>query len=135
MLSAYGIPMLSDEGGFTSSYVKFDEGGQRTICAFAFPSTWVGTDKGGGLLTASNYQTGDGVILNVDPGKANAIQDLSALAIAAETTPSGGLAKVCLACVCPNDLFAAFERVAPSTEHRSTWFGFRLVVRPRCCRH
>ncbi|CAM9244422.1 unnamed protein product [Scytosiphon promiscuus] len=94
VLSAYGIPMINDDGGFTSSYVKFDEGGQRTICAFAFPSSWVGSTRGSRLFAASNYQTGDDLILNVAQTEANTVQDLSALAIAAETMPSEGLAKV-----------------------------------------
>lgn len=95
MLSAYGIPMIGNEGKFTSSYFKLDDGGQSTICAFAYPDHWVETKKRDGLITAANYQTGDGLILNVGTsGEAKAIGDLSALDIVAEATPSEGVAKV-----------------------------------------
>lgn len=56
--------------------------------------------KRDGLVTAANYQTGDGLILNVieAPGKASSIDRISALALAAEATPSQGVVKVGAAC-------------------------------------
>lgn len=102
MLSAYGIPMISNEGEkFTSSYVKLEDGGQSTICAFAYPANWVETKKRDGLMTAANYQTGDGLVLNVGaPGKAKAVGDLRALEIVAEAIPSEGVAKVWSSLLC-----------------------------------
>lgn len=95
MLAAYGVPMINDEGKFTSSYIKLDDGGQQTICAFAFPANWVKVQKKGGSMTAANYQSGDGLVFDVGaPRKARAIGDVSALTIVAESTPSDGVAKV-----------------------------------------
>ncbi|CAM9217385.1 unnamed protein product [Ectocarpus fasciculatus] len=95
VLSAYGIPMIAEDGGFTSSYVKVEDNGQGTVCAFAYPVGWVEKKKGDGLATAANYQTGDSLSLNVGaPSKAKTIGDVGALAIAAEATPSEGAAKV-----------------------------------------
>lgn len=95
MLAAYGVPMISDDGKFTSSYIKLDDGGQRTICAFAFPANWVEANKREGFMTAANYQSGDGLVFNVGaPRKAKAIGDVSVLTIVAESTPSDGVAKV-----------------------------------------
>lgn len=94
MLAAYGVPMISDDGKFTSTYIKLDDGGERTICAFAFPANWVEAKNRDGFMTAANYQSGDGLVFNVGPQKAKAIGDVSALAIVAESTPSGGVAKV-----------------------------------------
>lgn len=94
VLSAYGMPMISNEGKFTSSYVKLDDGEQSTICAFAYPANWVET-KRGGFMTAANYQTGDSLVFNVGTaGKAKAIGDLRTLDIVADATPSEGVAKV-----------------------------------------
>lgn len=94
MLAAYGVPMISDEGKFTSTYIKLNDGGQKTICAFAFPANWVEA-KREGFMTAANYQSGDGLVFNVGtPHKAKAIGDIGALTIVAESTPSGGVAKV-----------------------------------------
>lgn len=65
------------------------------MCAFAYPVGWVEKKKGDGLATAANYQTGDSLSLTVGaPSKAKTIQDVSALAIAADATPSEGAAKV-----------------------------------------
>lgn len=95
MLAAYGVPMIGDDGKFTSSYIKLDDGGQRTICAWAYPANWVEANKRGGFMTAANYQSGDGLVFSVGlPQKAKAIGDVSPLIIVAETTPSGGVAKV-----------------------------------------
>lgn len=94
MLAAYGIPMISDEGKFTSTYMTSNDDGQSTICAFAFPANWVEA-KRDGFMTAANYQSGDGLVFNVGaPQKAKAIGDVSTLSIVAESTPSGGVAKV-----------------------------------------
>lgn len=95
VLAAYGVPMISDEGKFTSTYIKLDDGGQRTICAFSFPANWVEAKKREGFMTAANYQSGDGLVFNVgEPQKAKTIGDVSGLSIVAESTPSGGVAKV-----------------------------------------
>lgn len=91
MLAAYGVPMISDEGKFGSTYIKLD----GIICAFAFPASWVEANKRDGFMTAANYQSGDGLVFNVGaPQKAKAIGDVSALSIVEESTPSGGVAKV-----------------------------------------
>ncbi|CAB1110474.1 unnamed protein product [Ectocarpus sp. CCAP 1310/34] len=95
VLSAYGIPMIAEDGGFTSSYVKVEDNGQETVCAYAYPVGWVEKKKADGFATAANYQTGDSLSLNMGaPSKAKTIGDVSALAIAAEATPSEGAAKV-----------------------------------------
>lgn len=91
MLAAYGVPMISDEGKFGSTYIKLD----GIICAFAFPASWVEANKRDGFMTAANYQSGDGLVFNVGaPQKAKAIGDVSALSIVKESIPSGGVAKV-----------------------------------------
>lgn len=52
--------------------------------------------KKDGLMSAANYQSGDGVTLDADPapGGVTSINKLTALAIAAETTPAQGVVKV-----------------------------------------
>ncbi|CAN0485263.1 unnamed protein product, partial [Ectocarpus sp. 12 AP-2014] len=59
VLSAYGIPMIAEDGAFTSSYVKVEDNGQGTVCAYAYPVGWVEKKKADGFTTAANYQTGD----------------------------------------------------------------------------
>lgn len=47
-------------------------------------------------MSAANYQTGDGLLLNVSEakGKYSSIWDVDAVAIATESTPSQGIVKV-----------------------------------------
>ncbi|CAM9115999.1 unnamed protein product, partial [Laminaria digitata] len=57
---------MSEKSDFTSVYVQLpDEAGQRTLCAFSYPKYWVELKKRDGLMSAANYQTGDGLLLNV----------------------------------------------------------------------
>ncbi|CAN0426822.1 unnamed protein product [Ectocarpus sp. 12 AP-2014] len=87
--------MIAEDGGFASLYVKVEDNGQGTVCAYAYPVGWVEKKKADGFTTAANYQTGDSLSLSMGaPSNAKTIGDVGALAIAVQATPSEGVAKV-----------------------------------------